>query len=419
MPSKREVPADKQAALARYAAANGHSDDPKVTKLKPKKTTADYNKTRNLKNQAAAAERAIQKAALKEEAKRLRQVERTTGRIHSALTRYRHPPLEEVTPPALDLSKVDRSLSKPPVFAPIKALVGNVSKRTADERCTTTIEPADFQTWREMHLQMTVEQLAALIRVTGRTVRMWETGKSRIPFAMYWVMKHLQPSDLPAGFDESKPTRYARPVLVDNGAVMLENILGRHAYAMKEQGVTASEFKQWRVTLMMMTPHQLAQMVRVPVQTVHAWESGKTPIPFSMWWVMHSTLQDPETYLTRPGFHNFYIDYRDGEAVLCSRTHPDIRYTTTDLYVGLVAMRSIETMKSEMERQARLNDDLVAENTRLRQMLKAGTVASELAAMHAHIGTLLEQMHTADVVEFPQQSSAAAGAGNVRKFAAA
>lgn len=403
MPSQREVPADRLAALARYNAANGHTDDPKVTKLpKPKKTTADYNRTRNLKNQAAADERATQKAIQKADLKRLQQVERSTGRINSVLTRYNQPALEEVTPPPYDVSKVDRSMSKPPVFAPVKALVRNVQhKRSADERGAVGITPEDFKAWRESHLQMTGEQLGALIRVTARTVKMWETGQSRIPFAMYWVMKHLQPSDLPAGFDASKPTRYAPVQMVDNGGLMLERILTRYAYMMKEQGVTAAEFKNWRTLSMMMTPPQLAQLVRVPVKMVMAWESGKATIPFSMWWVMHAMLQDPETFVTRPGFHNFYIDYYDGEPMICSRTHPDIRYTITDLYVGRVAMRSVESMKSEMDRQAKVNDDLVAENIRLRQMLKAGTVATELATMHAHIGTLLKKMHTADVLAFP------------------
>lgn len=38
MPSKREVPADMLEALARYNAAQGHFDDPKVTSLKAPRT---------------------------------------------------------------------------------------------------------------------------------------------------------------------------------------------------------------------------------------------------------------------------------------------------------------------------------------------------------------------------------------------
>jgi DNA-binding transcriptional regulator YiaG len=284
---------------------------------------------------------------MKADLKRQEQIERATGRINSALTRYRQPALEEVTPPPYDVSKVDRTMSRPPVFAPVKALVRNVQhKRSADERGAVTITPADFKAWRENHLQMTGDELAALIRVNARTINGWENGRSRIPFAMYWVMKHLQPADLPAGFDVSKPTKYAPVEVVDNGSRMLERILKRYDFVMREQGVTAADFKAWRTLTMMMSQHQLAQLVRVPVKMVMDWESGKATIPFSMWWVMHSTLQDPETFLTRPGFHNFYIDYYNDEPMICSRTHPDIRYTITDLYVGRVAYRPCSAFAS-------------------------------------------------------------------------
>jgi DNA-binding transcriptional regulator YiaG len=396
----------KAAALARYNAALGHFDDPKVTKIKPKKTAADYYQTRKLKRQALAAEQAIQKAAIKAEERKQQILARTTGRINSMLTRHNQQPLEEVTPPPYDVSKVDRGVNKPPFLAPIKALVRNVQlERHAEQLGDNGISPADFKAWREVHLDMSVDQLAALLRVAGRTVRMWETGKSRIPFALYWAMKHMQRSDLPTDFDESKPTRYAKPVMVDNGRVTLNALLLRNGHLMKEEGITAYEFQQWRLHSMFMSPEQLAQLVRVPVKTVLAWESGKAPIPFSMWWVMHASLQDPEVFLTRPGFHNFYIDYYDGEPMICSRTHPDIRYTLTDLYVGIIAMRSVDSMKNELERQAQRNDELTAENTRLRQMLKAGAVENELANMHEHIGNLLKQMQTADIVSFPEQET--------------
>jgi len=392
MPSKRDIPSDTKKALERYYAAQGHSTDPKVTQLRTQ--------------QAADEARAVQKAALKEEERKRRLAERNTGRINSMLTRYRQAPLEEVTPPPYDVAKVDCSRNKPPFFAPIKEFVRNVPRRVADKGGENGIEPATLKTWREQHLGMTVDQLAALIRVTSRTVRMWESGKSRIPFAMYWVMKQLQPSDLPEGFDASKPTRYAKPVMVDNGRITLDGILRRNAFIMKEHGVSALALQHWRLHMLYMSPEQLAELVRVPVKTVLAWESGETPIPFSMWWVMHSTLQDPAVFLTRPGFHNFYIDYYDGEAVLCSRTHPDIRYTVTELYTGKVALKGIEALHQQLEQQVRLNEELVAENTRLRQMAKTGAVAQELAAMQAHIADLLKRMNTADVLPFPETEPA-------------
>jgi uncharacterized protein Veg len=127
-----------------------------------------------------------------------------------------------------------------------------------------------------------------------------------------------------------------------------------------------------------------------------------------MWWVMHSTLQDPDTFLTRPGFHDFYIGYDQdkGEAQLCSYTWPDIRCSPTDLYFNRAALNQVGTLQGKVEQQQKEIGELTAENTRLRQMLKAGTVANELTVMHEHIGNLLKQMHTADIVSFPEPAPA-------------
>lgn len=215
-------------------------------------------------------------------------------------------------------------------------------------------------------------------------------------------------------YDVTKITRYPEvPFFKDMAEERLQRILARHSYAMKEQGVTPGDFKLWREHVMYMTTEQLGALVRVNERTIRNWENGTSEIPFSMWWVMHSTLQDPGYFLTRPGFHDFYIDYdrHTGQAVLCSASYPDIRVTPTDLWVQRAATSKCFELENRLHDKQREIDELTAENTRLRQMLKAGTVASELAAMHAHIGDLLTRMHTADVVEFP-------AAGEVRQFAA-
>lgn len=294
MPSKREIPADKLAALARYDAANGHSDDPKVTKLKAPKARAPK------------------------------------------------------APPAPRRKKM------------------------------TSLEYRD-----------------AIID-------------------MYKLQHLTKAEDIPA-YDVTSPTRYpAAPMSSAIGNERLASVLKKYEWVMKPQGVTPADFKNWRLHSMMMTPEQLGELVRVTGRTIRMWESGKSEIPFAMWWVMHSTLQDPDYFLTRPGFHDFYIGYdRDkGEPQLCSYTWPDIRCSPTDLYFNRAALSQVSTLQSKVDQQEKTIGEMTAENTRLRQMLKAGTVATELAAMHAHIGTILEQMHTADVVEFP-------AAGVVLKFATA
>jgi uncharacterized coiled-coil protein SlyX len=186
--------------------------------------------------------------------------------------------------------------------------------------------------------------------------------------------------------------------------------LKRNAWVMNPQGVTAGAFRSWRENIMCMTAEQLAVLVRVSDRTVRNWENGTSEIPFSMWWMMTSTLQDPEFFLTRPGFHDFYIDYdrERGEPLLRSYSWPDIRYSPSDLYVNRTALNQVTSLEAKARLQEKTIGELTAENTRLRQMLKAGTVAAELSAMHEHIGQLLKQMHTADIVAFPESPAVAA-----------
>lgn len=238
--------------------------------------------------------------------------------------------------------------------------------------------------------------------------------------AIYKLQPLKKAEGVPA-YDVTDVTRYpAVPEWKPHKNINVTRIWQRYSYVMKEHGISPASFKLWREHVLFMSVEQVAQMVRVNERTIRMWESGKSAIPFSMWWAMHCTLQDPEYFLDRPGFHDYYIEYDHDrkQSVLCSRTWPDIRVTPTDLYVQRAATSKVFELESrltakqlEVDAKQRELDDLTAENTRLRQMLKAGTVASELAAMHEHIGNLLTRMHTADVVEFP-------AGGEVRQFAA-
>ena len=289
MPSKREIPADMAAALARYNAANGHSDDPKVTNLKAPRARATAA--------PAPAKRAYRKKM-------------------------------------------------------------------------TNLE------YRDSLIEM-------------------------------FRLKHLEKADDIPAYDVTRATRYDEVVMWKRaGDERLDAILKRYEWVMKPQGVTAAEFKNWREYYMLMNHEQLGALVRVNERTVRNWENGTSEIPFAMWWVMHSTLQDPEYFLTRPGFHDFYIgyDHHRGEATLCSHAWPDIKATPTDLYFQRAAVSEVGSLRHQLEQKEKEVADLTAQNTKLRQMLKEGTVAAELAAMHEHIGTLLKKMHTADIVSFPESA---------------
>lgn len=240
--------------------------------------------------------------------------------------------------------------------------------------------------------------------------------------AMYKLQPLKKAEGLPA-YDVTDVTRYpAVPEWKAHKNAAVTRVWQRYSFAMAEQSISPITFKMWREHALYMSLEQVAEMVRVDVKTVRGWESGKLAIPFSMWWVMSSTLQDPEYFLDRPGFHDYYIEYdRDlNQPVLCSHKWPDIRVTPTDLYIQRTAVNKVFQLENqlnakqqEVDAKQRELDEMAAENTRLRQMLKAGTVASELASMHAHIGNLLSRMHTADVVDFPTASA------EVRQFAQA
>jgi DNA-binding transcriptional regulator YiaG len=233
-----------------------------------------------------------------------------------------------------------------------------------------------------------------------------------------YKLKHLPKAEQIQIYDVTKPTRYPEAVMWNtSGSVMLDKVLKRYAYVMKPQGITPAEFKRWREDFMLMTREQLGALVRVAGKTVGNWENGVSAIPFSMWWVMHVTMQDPEYFLTRPGFHDFYIEYTDGKAHLCSYTYPDIRWTATDLYFNRCALNEVFSLREEIKKLEGKLQEFEAENTRLRQMLKTNGVTAELQAMQEHIGSLMERIQTADVMPFDIQPETAPDAIPMHKVA--
>lgn len=226
--------------------------------------------------------------------------------------------------------------------------------------------------------------------------------------AMYKLQHLKQAKDIPE-YDVTRITRYpAAAISAADGDLRLKMALRRYGWGMKEQGVTAGDIRMWREHIMGMTPAQLGALVRVNERTVRNWENGTSEVPFSMWWMVHCTLQDPAYFLTRPGFHDYYVDYDrvTGEAQLRSYTWPDICYTPTQLYANRAALNEVTCLQVEVQNLKKQVGELTAENTRLRQMAKTGAVATELAAMQAHIADLLKRMNTADVLPFPETEPA-------------
>jgi DNA-binding XRE family transcriptional regulator len=231
-------------------------------------------------------------------------------------------------------------------------------------------------------------------------------------------LSHLHKADSVPPYQVESATRYPKVTFEgDAGKLALERILRRYGHVMKPQGITPTDFRMWREHFMLMTPEQLAALVRVSSRTIRNWESGANEIPFSMWWVMHVTLQDPEYFLTRPGFHDFYIEYLGGEAYLCSHSYPDIRWTATDLYFNRCALSEVYVLREQIKKREEKVDELTAENTRLRQLLKTEGVTGELQAMQDHIGALMKRIQTADVKHFQTAPQAAQSTDLIHKAA--
>jgi DNA-binding transcriptional regulator YiaG len=250
----------------------------------------------------------------------------------------------------------------------------------------------------------------------GGSRRETEIERRERMIAMY-KLKPLPLADIADDYDVTNPTRYQAVVMWNAGDLMLDKILNRYKHVMNEQVITPRDFQRWREFYMLMNPEQLGALVRVSARTIRNWENGETPIPFSMWWVMHVTMQDPEYFLTRPGFHDYYIEYVDGVPLLCSHSYPDIRWTTTDLYVNRCAVGEATRLRRVIDSQDENLRELAAENTRLRQMLKTKGVTAELQAMHEHIGQMMQRIQTADVMPFQTEQESPPVANHSHKAA--
>ena len=130
-----------------------------------------------------------------------------------------------------------------------------------------------------------------------------------------YKVKPLIVADIKADYDVTNSTRYQEVEMWNAGTIAQENMMKMYKFAMKPQGITPGEMRSWREHYLLMSREQLAAVIRVTERTVSNWEEARSPIPFSMWWMMHTTLQDPECFLTRPGYHDFYIEYENGEAL--------------------------------------------------------------------------------------------------------
>lgn len=187
-----------------------------------------------------------------------------------------------------------------------------------------------------------------------------------------------------------------------------------YSEAMRQQSITPAEFAYWRTYVVNLTTAECGALLRVDRKTIEHWERGRARIPFAVWYVMHCYLQRPDVWLSRCGFTDLYVTYRNGIAYLCSAEYPDIEFTHGQLVYYAQAMQHLASVEARCAALEARANALVAENTELRRMFKGAQVTAELERMRDQIGDLLSRMHTADVYPFPLErdtpQAAAAGA---------
>lgn len=174
-----------------------------------------------------------------------------------------------------------------------------------------------------------------------------------------------------------------------------------YEWAMEWHSVTPAAFSSWRKNFLQISVDECAALLRVNARTIRNWERGANAIPFTVWYVMHCFLSRPDVWLSRDGFRDLYVDYRNGRAYLSSDEYPDIRFTHEELVLyaaNMAVARGTEDTNRKL--QARIQE-LEAANTELRRMFKSNQVTKELQSMHERIAGLLESIETADVYAFP------------------
>jgi DNA-binding transcriptional regulator YiaG len=164
--------------------------------------------------------------------------------------------------------------------------------------------------------------------------------------------------------------------------------------------IAPAGFRLLRSAMLRMTTMDCAAFLRVDVGTVERWESGAEVIPFAAYWLLHVTARASMGRDRFAAWDGWYVIEAGPDAgkLLDPRS---TRCFTADEVAGIPRLwGQVFHLKARAEKLA---EDLAAaqrENTRLRQTIQARTMTTELRAMQDRIGSLLDSIATADVVDF-------------------
>ena len=127
-------------------------------------------------------------------------------------------------------------------------------------------------------------------------------------------------------------------------------------------------FRATREHLLCLSREELAAYLDLSVKTIAAWENGKTPIPIAVCEVMRLLLDSLLFRLSGKEWDGWFIDRKTGHL-----RSPDVGRLTVkpqeiNTLPSLYSM--IEAYKSKAERLQKLLDEQIAENTRIRELVR-------------------------------------------------
>jgi DNA-binding transcriptional regulator YiaG len=169
--------------------------------------------------------------------------------------------------------------------------------------------------------------------------------------------------------------------------------------------ITPQEFG-YLVQALGMTAEDCAAYLRVTVATIRAWEAGDESIPFAAFWLLRLTIKADRFNTRFPQWEGWVIAEDGPDAGKLIDANRSAAFTPQEIACFPRAWHQVSAQSLRADKLQAELDQATAENTRLRKLYQEQGVTRELRKMHERIGTLLEDVGTADLIEF---NSLAAG----------
>jgi len=146
-----------------------------------------------------------------------------------------------------------------------------------------------------------------------------------------------------------------------------------------------------------MTPEQCAAYLRVSVETIFRWESGKASVPFVCFELLRVVSETVRFKMSHQSWDGWFINEH---GVLHS---PDVGgkgFTPEQLVLSTITRSEAALLRNDVKKLQGQLDAAIAENTALREMYLADGVTDEVAAVQEKINSLMARINTARVIPF-------------------